>query len=46
MDTAYLDQLLVKIEQHAKDMVEERASLAAEKAEMEEKIESMKAKPK
>ena len=46
MDTAYLDQLLVKIEQHAKDMVEKQASLAAEKAEMEEKIESIKAKPK
>ena len=38
--------MLVKIEQHAKDMVEEQASLAVEKAEMKEKIESIKAKSK
>ena len=46
MDTAYLERLLLKVEQHAADVVEEQASLAAEKAEMEEKIESIKAKPK
>ena len=46
MDTAYLERLLLKIEQHAADVVEERASLDAEKIEMEGKIESNKAKPK
>ena len=44
LDPAYLDRLLVKIEQHATDMMEEQASLAAEKAEVEEQIETNKSK--
>ena len=37
---AWLERQLVKIEQHTADAVEERASLAAEKIEMEGKTES------
>ena len=36
----WLERQLVKIEHHTSDVVEERASLAAEKIEMEGKIES------
>ena len=39
-EDAWLERQFVKTEQHTADVVEERASLAAEKIEMEGKIES------
>ena len=39
-EDAWLERQLVKIEQHTADVVEERASLSAEKIEMEGKTES------
>ena len=39
-EDACLERQLAKIEQHTADVLEERASLAAEKIEMEEKTES------
>ena len=43
---AWLERQLVKIEQHTADVVEERASLAAENIEMEGKKESKIAEAK
>ena len=43
---AWLERQLVKIEQHTADVVEEKASLAADKIEMEGKTESKIAEAK
>ena len=45
-EDAWLERQLVKIEQHTADVVEERASLAAEKIEMKGKTESKIAEAK
>ena len=45
-EDSWLERQLVKIEQHTADVVEEQASLSAEKIEMEGKIESKIAEAK